>query len=279
MGRLHRLVQAARHDRVRAEIAGGAVVNEEFENLTPLEEAIHNNDVMMVRILIEAGADVNHGHPRTGKRPLHDAVTKDLRIMDLLLAAGADVEGCKETDTPLCTAAMFGKKDAYDRLLAAGANPHATRKGKPASELLTSNLFAEKQIRERFELELQKPKLDQHVDVIKKMMAEYPTVEEFAAHRGRGIYIYGFDQGLYSDPEVEQWTKRLGEILRSPKLLHELEEQYLEPELLKAANRERRSTDRYLARIKARDERIAKGNEEVSPSSKKHFQTSHLEDE
>ena len=48
-------------------IAAGSDLNSERENLTPLERAIHNNDLEMVEVFISACADVNHSHPKTSK--------------------------------------------------------------------------------------------------------------------------------------------------------------------------------------------------------------------
>lgn len=261
MSRLHRLVQAARHEDVKVELLQGADVNAISANLTPLNEAISNNDVAMVDILIRAGADVNHGHPISGKRPLVDAVTKDLRILELLLNAGADVEGCRVTNTPLCIAAAFGKREAYDRLIAAGANPDATINGKPASEAIDEASKAHEWMMTRMEETGPLSKPDLYADQVKKLMGEYPTVEEYAAHRGRCIYIYSFDQGIFTDSEVGNWARRLGEIIRSSELLEQLEEELLSGQELETVRRERRRTERHLARTKAKQERIAKAAE------------------
>ena len=93
MGSLHRLVKSAQHDAVKALLVDGVNANEVVRDQTPLELAICNGDVAMVSILIQAGADVNQGHPKTDRRPIDCAVAQpDLRIMDLLLAARADIE-------------------------------------------------------------------------------------------------------------------------------------------------------------------------------------------
>ncbi|MBS1702965.1 MAG: ankyrin repeat domain-containing protein [Armatimonadetes bacterium] len=256
MGRLHRLVDAARHDDVKTLLATGVDVNEVADNLTPLDLAIHNDDVAMVDLLIRAGADVNHGHPNTGKRPLHDASTKnDLRILNLLLAAGADVEGCREISTPLCMAARMGKREAYDRLIEAGANPEATQKGKTAREIMESAVDHDERVRQQFEIMAQNRKPDQHANKVREMMAEYPIVEEFAAHRGRHIYIFGFRGEDFTDPTIAEWVRRLGEILHSSEL-SDVEEKYLTGDELEEARRLRKQAERRLARMKARQARV-----------------------
>jgi len=259
MGRLHALVRLSRHEDVRAVIAGGADVNEVADNMTPLELAIGEDDVAIVDILIRAGADVNQGHPKTGRRPLHMAVSQpDLRILELLLEAGADVEGCRENSTPLCFAAAFGKRDAYDRLLEAGANPLATRKGKTAAELLESAGVADKFMRQRLEMDADRKKPDRYEQPIRKMMAEYPTVEEYAAHRGNSIYVFSLDQGVFTDPAVGKWARDLGDIIRSPERLEQCEERFLSGHELDVARRERRRIERWHAREQERKESIAR---------------------
>ncbi len=264
------MVSAARHDDVKAALEFGADVNEVSNNLTPLDEAIHNGDVAMVDILIKAGADVNHGHSKTGKRPIHSAVTQpDLRIMELLLAAGSDVEGCRETSTPLCYAAAFGKKEAYDRLLAAGAYPLATMRGQTASELLETGFGSDLFIQQRLKMEEQRHKPDQYARHILKMMVAYPTVEEFAAHRGRNIYMYGFGNGVYTDTAVGKWARELGEILFTAGRLTECEEQFLSGDELEKAQRVRKRTAKRLERDRRQEERIAVAAQEFSLAESK----------
>jgi len=251
------LVRWSRHEDVEAAVESGADVNEIARNLTPLDVAIHGGDIAMVDILIRAGADVNHGHPKTGKRPLHDAVTQpDLRILELLLNAGADVEGCRESSTPFCTAAAFGEKEAYDRLIVAGANPLATMHGKPASVILASTIHSDELMRARLTMETLNKTPDKNADRVKKMMAEFPTVEEYAAHRAESILIYGIDQGVFTDPLVGKWARDLGEILRSPERLEQCEERFLSGRELDRARRERVKAARRHAREQARQERL-----------------------
>jgi hypothetical protein len=222
----------------------------------------------MVDILIRAGAEVNHGHPRTGKRPLHDAVTApDLRILELLLNAGADVQGCRETSTPLCSAAAFGNREAYDRLIKAGANPLATMRGKPAKEILVSTVGADGWMRHRPNPDTLNQKPDKYEHHVKEMMAEYPNVEEYAAHRAGGILIYGIDQSVFTDSEVGKWARDLGELLRSPERLQQCQERFLNGGELERARRERRKADRRQVREQARKERLALAAQRFGPTA------------
>ncbi|AIE83657.1 hypothetical protein OP10G_0289 [Fimbriimonas ginsengisoli Gsoil 348] len=252
------MVRWAKHEDVKAEIERGADVNEIAGNLTPLDHAIKNDDVAMVDILIRAGADVNQGHPKTGRRPLHSAASSpDLRILELLLEAGADLEGCRETSTPLCFAAAFRKREAYDRLIKAGANALATMKGKVASEWLTSAAAADEYMQQRWETDSKEKRPDEYEPLLRKMMGEYPTAEEYAAHRGNDIFVFSLDRGVFTDPEVQKWARDLGEILRSPERLKECEERFLSGAELARARRERRHFERRLALQEGRKERIA----------------------
>jgi len=89
-------------------------------------------------------------------------------------------------------------------------------KGKTASDRLAEAVAADEFMRRRWETDAKEPKRDAYEQPIRKMMEEYFTVEEYAARRGRAIYVYGFDHGIFSNPIVEKWARDLGEIVRSP---------------------------------------------------------------
>ncbi|XP_049642658.1 NF-kappa-B inhibitor beta [Suncus etruscus] len=64
---------------------------ENFEGHTPLHVAVIHRDVEMVRLLREAGADLNKPEPTCGRSPLHLAVeAQSADVLELLLRAGAD---------------------------------------------------------------------------------------------------------------------------------------------------------------------------------------------
>ena len=87
-----------------------------------LYTAIEKGDVDMVRLLVEAGADVNAAEGFGGNTPLHEAVKKgDVEIVKLLVAAGADVEAKGYFDrTPLSLAAEEGATEIMRILLGLG---------------------------------------------------------------------------------------------------------------------------------------------------------------
>uniref|UniRef100_A0AC11DBP0 NFKB inhibitor beta n=1 Tax=Ovis aries TaxID=9940 RepID=A0AC11DBP0_SHEEP len=64
---------------------------ENYEGHTPLHVAVIHKDAEMVRLLQEAGADLNKPEPTCGRSPLHLAVEAQAAdVLELLLKAGAD---------------------------------------------------------------------------------------------------------------------------------------------------------------------------------------------
>lgn len=64
---------------------------ENYEGHTPLHVAVIHKDAEMVRLLREAGADLNKLEPTCGRSPLHLAVEAQAAdVLELLLRAGAD---------------------------------------------------------------------------------------------------------------------------------------------------------------------------------------------
>ncbi|KAF0876418.1 NF-kappa-B inhibitor beta [Crocuta crocuta] len=64
---------------------------ENYEGHTPLHVAVIHKDAEMVRLLREAGADLNKPEPTCGRSPLHLAVEAQAAdVLELLLMAGAD---------------------------------------------------------------------------------------------------------------------------------------------------------------------------------------------
>ncbi|XP_054436785.1 NF-kappa-B inhibitor beta isoform X3 [Pteronotus mesoamericanus] len=64
---------------------------ENYHGHTPLHVAVIHKDAEMVRLLREAGADLNKPEPTCGRSPLHLAVEAQAAdVLELLLKAGAD---------------------------------------------------------------------------------------------------------------------------------------------------------------------------------------------
>jgi hypothetical protein len=113
---------------------------------TPLHSAVvGTQNVEIVRLLLESGADVNVRNKR-GEAPLSIAVAgrgrdQKTRIVELLLAHGAGVNTriAVGQDTPLHTAAFVGDVAVVKLLLSHKADVNATNsRGKTPLQLLTT---------------------------------------------------------------------------------------------------------------------------------------------
>lgn len=111
----------------RAALAAGANVNSYTPGgSTPLLDAVTNDQPSeeLVKLLIEAGADVNKKHKRYKTSALFSAARfGHPEYVPLLLDAGADVNEVDEDGlTPLAGAAMNQDREAITMLLKAGAD-------------------------------------------------------------------------------------------------------------------------------------------------------------
>jgi hypothetical protein len=90
--------------------------------MLPLYHAIQNNDIELVKGLIDAGANVNTTNSR-GETPLFTAALKGyLKIVQFLITKNANVNlGSKADITPLHMASLNNHKDVVVELLANGA--------------------------------------------------------------------------------------------------------------------------------------------------------------
>ena len=110
---------------------------------TKLIDAVKQGDAAAVRALIAQkapGNNVNASDP-DGSTALHWAVQRDdVALIDMLLAAGADVKAATRYKiTPLSLACTNGNARVVDRLLKAGADPNAvSEEGQTA--LMTASL-------------------------------------------------------------------------------------------------------------------------------------------
>lgn len=85
-----------------------------------LIDAVINNDIEMVRCLLEEGADPNEFMDDAQLRPMHFAAqNNNLVIAKLLITAGADVHArtVPDGETPLDIAKLHGHKEFIDLIL------------------------------------------------------------------------------------------------------------------------------------------------------------------
>lgn len=115
-------------------IARGADLNQRrttlsFEGEVPLHQAVQYEHVEAVKALIRLGANVN-ARDHSGMTPLMFAttVTNSLELVNILIAAGADVKDQdKGGKSALDWAAFYGKVDVIKLLLDQGADPNIAR--------------------------------------------------------------------------------------------------------------------------------------------------------
>jgi len=115
------LKQLAPSERTRVE--GKVSINAtEADGFTALHWAAQRNDLQLVDLLVEAGANVK-ASTRYNITPLYlAAMNGNAAMMERLLKAGADPNGtAEEGQTMLMTAALSGKPDAVRLLLTRGA--------------------------------------------------------------------------------------------------------------------------------------------------------------
>ena len=124
---LYHATELGHHDGLDMLIAHGA----DPTGTNALLRAMDFNDHVAVEKLLAAGADPNDGiadHP-SGQPPevvsaLHQAARRgnDARMIEILVAAGADIEACYQGITPYAMARSFGSLDAAKALADAGAD-------------------------------------------------------------------------------------------------------------------------------------------------------------
>ena len=104
---------------------------------TPLDWAVKSNNLEIVNLLIDAGANVN-AETRYKITPMSLACTNgNAAIIERLLKAGVDPNSTSEEgQTALMTAALNGKVDAIKMLLTHGAKVNATEPYKGQTALM-----------------------------------------------------------------------------------------------------------------------------------------------
>lgn len=108
---------------VKLLIDHGANINTKSNGDTPLHLAVRYNRVEIIKILLKNGANINI-KDKYGNTPLMEVVTYGNNIMLLLLQNGADVNVRNKNGwTPLFRVSIWGDIDSMEILLNWGANP------------------------------------------------------------------------------------------------------------------------------------------------------------
>ncbi len=137
-----RLIDAAKRrdtPAIRTLIAGGADTNVRFgDGSTALHWAAYWDELEMVELLLAAGAQVDASDDH-GVTPLWLACANGARpsMVDRLLRAGADANaGHSSGESALMSAARTGNNAAVDLLLSAGANVGASERARGQTALM-----------------------------------------------------------------------------------------------------------------------------------------------
>jgi ankyrin repeat protein len=124
----HWAVLHGRVENLKFLLARGAQVDKQNNNgETMLLVAANEHNVEIVKVLIDAGADLNV-RSRKFISPLHEALERNVEIATLLLRAGASVNGVGPRGCSACHVAARSQYHAVQSLrlvLAFGANVHA----------------------------------------------------------------------------------------------------------------------------------------------------------
>lgn len=126
-GELHDAVQSKNSAALQALLDAGAMVDEsDFLLGTALHRAAVDNDAESASILIAHGADLEAVSEQQGSRPLHLAAdANSIAVLRLLLQAGADIESTDDLGRLPLSRAAAAHPEAVEVLLDSGAEIEA----------------------------------------------------------------------------------------------------------------------------------------------------------
>ena len=131
-------------ETIRLFLGSGCQVNEaDHLGQSSLMRAILSNNISVVKLIIDAGADVNHVGNSDPATPLACAVWKSsLNVLKLLLANGAEVKNGLSSpyETPLIIAARGGQNESIEMLYAAGAELEVRQGDSHVTALFNANM-------------------------------------------------------------------------------------------------------------------------------------------
>lgn len=252
MSHLHRAARLGTLDEVAVCLARGENVNaRSVHHYSPLMLAARGGHLPVVLLLLDAGANVRLVHP-DGRTALHFAAEGGhLNIVQTLLVHGAPVNGLTADGcSPAILAARADAGAVVSLLKSAGANlALEDRQGRTVRDWLaedgvrrccdctTSEWFA-----------AHRQATDHDGTVIRGLMADGLSADEYAARHGRHILVWKYGGYRFDDRSVEQWAGRVAEVLFTPELLAQCEERFLHGPDLEDARKLRRRRERQAAR-------------------------------
>lgn len=121
---LHDSAAAGNLVKMEKLLASGSRLDGIYDHLSPLHRAVMQNQLEAARFLLTHGASVDlKTESDVRVSPLHIAATIGNREMaELLVERGADINiQANNFETPVLTAARFGRKDVFSFLLSSGA--------------------------------------------------------------------------------------------------------------------------------------------------------------
>jgi hypothetical protein len=257
MSRLHYAARRGKLQLLTEGIRAGLDLDErEAHHFTPLLLAAQAGRTECVGALLAAGANPYAAHPN-GRTALHFAASGGhFEVVRALVEFGVPPDVGHARSTAALEAAMFNRVAIAEYLIAQGADPTVMdRQGR--SVLRWIELGGVQGVADS------PPKRSSRMlPKIRKLMAEFPSVEEYAAHRGRRILVFSYSfMDLSSDPEADTWAKRLYEILGDRALLAECEDRFLQGEELAEVQKVRERNHGAEARRSARG-----ANDDAQPS-------------
>ena len=121
---IHDAVSSGDINRVYALINPELAINEkDIGGMTAIQLAVRDDNLEIIKLLIDSGADVNIGSTRLKFAPLHIAARRgDAEMVDLLIANGAEVNlPDHEGGSALHFAVRAGENEIAELLIAHGA--------------------------------------------------------------------------------------------------------------------------------------------------------------
>lgn len=170
----------------------GLSLNQSYQKQSALEHALDQRDVLLVKLLLELGADPNQGkHGNVLASYIHScpfSQPKHLALVDALLQWGADPNGTCQvgnlSSTPLVLAAALWTKvdDPHHQLvrtlLAAGADPDLAIATAPGKTETAGDLIQNPQVRMAFQEEVSRWRVE-------RLDQTLPTVEAAGSKKVR----------------------------------------------------------------------------------------------